>query len=191
LVFSDNIEKNLPRGLNMMSGGAVLMVIYLAGGCFWGVEEFMSRIPGVVETTVGYANGATENPTYEEVCSGKTGYAETVEVRYDPGVVSLDAVLRAYFSVIDPVSVNRQGNDRGSQYRTGVYYVRPEDRETALGVFAAVQREYSSPLAVELKPLENFSMAEEYHQKYLKKNPNGYCHIDLNALDGLDLGGGK
>ena len=161
------------------------MVIYLAGGCFWGVEAFMSEIPGVEETRVGYANGHSENPTYEEVCTGGTGHAEAVEVRYNPDVVSLVSVLNTFFAIINPVSVNRQGDDCGSQYRTGVYYVRPEDRQTASGVFEEIQKKYSEPLATELKPLENFSGAEEYHQKYLEKNPNGYCHIDMSLLDGL------
>ena len=166
-------------------GGEMLLVIYLAGGCFWGVEAFMSQIPGVIETRVGYANGTTENPTYQEVCTGRTGHTETVEVRYDPGVVPLDSVLKAYFVIIDPTSVNRQGNDVGSQYRTGVYYVRPEDREIASKVFEEIRKTYSQPLATELKPLENFSIAEEYHQKYLEKNPNGYCHVDMSKLEGL------
>ena len=163
------------------------MLIYLAGGCFWGVEAFMLEIPGVVETRVGYANGSVKNPTYEEVCTGATGHAETVAVRYDPDRVSLVSILRAFFEVIDPVSVNRQGDDSGIQYRTGVYYVRPEDFKTASGVFEEIQKKYSEPLATELKPLENFSDAEEYHQKYLEKNPNGYCHIDMGKIDCLNF----
>ena len=166
-------------------GGEVLLVIYLAGGCFWGVEAFISQIPGVVETRVGYANGTTENPTYQEVCTGRTGHTETVEVRYNPSVASLNSVLKAFFEIIDPTSVNRQGNDVGSQYRTGVYYVRPEDREIVSKVFEEIRKTYSLPLATELKPLENFSVAEEYHQKYLEKNPNGYCHIDMSKLKEL------
>ena len=145
----------------------------------------MLMIPGVGDTRVGYANGHAENPTYEEVCTGATGHAETVEVRYDPDVVPLVSILKAFFEIIDPTSVNRQGNDCGSQYRTGVYYVRPEDEETASEVFEKIRKKYSEPLATELKPLENFSAAEEYHQKYLEKNPNGYCHIDMSLLDGL------
>ena len=163
------------------------MVIYLAGGCFWGVEAFMSMIPGVTETRVGYANGNKENPSYQEVCTGSTAHAETVEVHYDQNQVSLVSILKAYFEIIDPISVNRQGGDCGSQYRTGVYYIRPEDRETASKVFEEIQRKYSQPLATELKPLENFSDAEVYHQKYLEKNPKGYCHIDMSILDGLEF----
>lgn len=160
-----------------------MAVIYLAGGCFWGVEAFISGLPGVAETSVGYANGMTENPTYQDVCSGGTGHAETVEARYDPDIVPLETILRAYFTIIDPISVNRQGNDRGTQYRTGVYYVRPEDEAIAAEVFKSMRQKYADPLAVELKPLENFSKAEEYHQKYLEKNPGGYCHIDLSVLN--------
>ena len=164
-----------------------LSVIYLAGGCFWGVEAFMSMIPGVTETRVGYANGSTVNPSYEEVCTGSTGHAETVEVRYDPDQVSLVSILKAFFEIIDPISVNHQGDDHGSQYRTGVYYVSPEDEETASKIFEVIQGKYSQPLATELKPLENFSDAEEYHQKYLDKNPKGYCHIDMSIFDGLEF----
>ena len=147
----------------------------------------MSQIPGVVETCVGYANGTTENPTYQEVCTGATGHAETVEVCYDPDAVSLDSILKAYFAIIDPVSVNRQGEDTGSQYRTGVYYVRQEDVPTASKVFGEIQKKYTQLLATELRPLKYFSAAEEYHQKYLEKNPNGYCHIDMSLLDGLEF----
>ena len=160
-------------------------VIYLAGGCFWGVEAFMSEIPGILETRVGYANGTTENPTYQEVCTGTTGHAETVEVRYDSNAVSLGSVLKAFFAIIDPTSVNRQGNDFGSQYRTGVYYIDEVDREAASKVFEEIRKNYAAPLATELEPLGNFSAAEEYHQKYLEKNPGGYCHIDMSLLDGL------
>lgn len=146
----------------------------------------MARIPGVAETTVGYANGTTENPTYEEVCRDDTGHAETVEVLYDPEQVSLEKLLAAFFSIIDPMSKNRQGGDVGAQYRTGVYYTSPEDRETAEKAFAEIQTKYEKPLAVELKPLVNFFIAEEYHQDYLEKNPNGYCHVDFGKLKQLD-----
>jgi peptide methionine sulfoxide reductase msrA/msrB len=159
-----------------------LKTIYLGGGCFWGVQAFMARVTGVVETRVGYANGKTENPTYEEVCRGDTEHAETVEVVYDPERISLEKLLTTFFTIIDPLSKNRQGADVGTQYRTGVYYVAPEDRETAGRVFARESAKHSRPIAVELAPLSNFYMAEEYHQDYLKKNPNGYCHIDLGKL---------
>ncbi|MDR1874301.1 MAG: peptide-methionine (S)-S-oxide reductase MsrA [Synergistaceae bacterium] len=157
--------------------------IYLAGGCFWGVEAFIARVPGVAETTVGYANGTTENPTYEQVCHENTGHAEAVRVVYDPRELPLEKLLNALFTIIDPLSENRQGADVGTQYRTGVYTVTPEDVPVAKRVFAAWEAKCGAPLAVELKPLENFYPAEEYHQDYLKKNPNGYCHVDLSRLD--------
>lgn len=159
--------------------------IYFAGGCFWGVEEYFSRIPGVQNVTVGYANGNTQNPTYEQVCSGKTGHAEAVHVVYDPQRVSLKTLAEQFFTIIDPVSVNRQGNDRGSQYRTGLYYVQAADRPVLEAVMAAEQKKYTKPLAVELRPLENYYLAEDYHQDYLKKNPGGYCHINFDTLQEL------
>ena len=159
--------------------------IYFAGGCFWGVEEYFSRIPGVADVTVGYANGAKENPTYKEVCSGKTGHAETVHVRYDPKEVSLQTLAAQFFKIIDPVSVNRQGNDVGSQYRTGIYFVNVEDEKILAAVMSEVQKNFAKPLAVELMPLKNYYPAEEYHQDYLKKNPRGYCHINFDSLKSL------
>ena len=155
---------------------------YLAGGCFWGVEAFMARVPGVADTTVGYANGRTANPTYEEVCRSDTGHAETVEVWYDPRQVSFEKLLSVFFTIIDPLSVNRQGGDIGTQYRTGVYYETEEDKKIAAGLFAVEQKKYSSPIAVELEPISNFYAAEEYHQDYLEKNPGGYCHVDFGKL---------
>jgi len=155
--------------------------IYFAGGCFWGVEEYFSQIPGVYDVTSGYANGNTENPSYEEVCSG-SGHAETVHVQYDPGVVSLKTLTKQLFKIINPVSKNRQGNDSGSQYRTGVYYTDEADRAVIQEVFDAEQEKYDGEIATELLPLEAFYMAEDYHQDYLKKNPGGYCHIDFSSL---------
>lgn len=157
--------------------------IYYAGGCFWGVEEYFSRIPGVHDVSVGYANGTTENPTYEDVCYRQTGHAETVHVRYDPDVVSLKTLTEHFFKIVDPVSVNKQGNDVGLQYRTGIYYVRESDKSALEAVMREAQKNYSAPLAVELLPLANYYPAEEYHQHYLKKNPGGYCHIDFSRLD--------
>ncbi len=154
--------------------------IWLAGGCFWGVEAYFSRVRGVLATTVGYANGKTENPTYEEVCSGKTGHAETVHVVYNPQVVSLDQLLRHFFRIIDPTARNRQGNDVGPQYRSGIYYRDPEDLPAIRSVVAEVQKEYHKLVVTEVLPLTNFYPAEEYHQKYLEKNPGGYCHVDLS-----------
>ena len=150
--------------------------IYLAGGCFWGTEKYLSLIKGVVETEVGYANGPTARPSYEDVCSG-SGHAETVRVVYQADEVALSRILELFYEVIDPVSVNRQGFDVGVQYRSGVYYVQEEDREVILQSLQTLQRRYEKPLAIEAAPLRNFYPAEAYHQKYLAKNPQGYCHI--------------
>lgn len=157
--------------------------IYLAGGCFWGTEKYLSLIRGVVSTEVGYANGNTENPTYEEVCTQNTGHAETVRVIYDPNIISLEFLLELFHKSIDPVSVNRQGNDYGTQYRTGIYYVDETDLEVIQRSIAELQKEYDKPIAIEVEPLRNFTRAEEYHQKYLDKNPNGYCHIPKNKFE--------
>ncbi len=154
--------------------------IYFAGGCFWGVEEYFSRINGVVETKVGYANGTKENPTYEEVCTGTTRHAETVYIRYDESVITLEELLQKFFNIIDPTSLNRQGGDIGNQYRTGVYYVNEKDKNIIAKYMDEVQKNYKEKIVTELLPLSSFYLAEEYHQKYLKKNPNGYCHIDLS-----------
>jgi peptide methionine sulfoxide reductase msrA/msrB len=162
-----------------------LREIYLAGGCFWGVEAFIARVPGVAATSVGYANGKTENPTYEEVCHEDTGHAETARVLYDPRELPLEKLLDAFFTIIDPLSKNRQGGDVGTQYRTGVYTTDPDDLSAAGRVFARQATKWDRPLAVELKPLENFYPAEEYHQSYLEKNPNGYCHVNFGKLDEL------
>lgn len=151
--------------------------IYLAGGCFWGMEKYIASIRGVTQTQVGYANGKTENPTYEDVCHRDTGHAETVRVVYDPGKVPLSFLLSLYFEAIDPTSVNRQGGDSGTQYRTGIYYTDAADRAVAEASLKALQATLRAPVAVELLPLDNFWPAEAYHQKYLDKNPTGYCHI--------------
>ena len=157
--------------------------IYLAGGCFWGVEAYFERIPGVVDAVSGYANGKTENPTYQDVIYRGTGHAETVEVTYDPARISLSQLLEYYFRVIDPTLLNRQGNDRGVQYRTGVYYTDEQEQSIIHQAIKKEQVKYKRPIVVENKPLKGFYIAEEYHQDYLAKNPNGYCHIDLNLAD--------
>lgn len=157
-------------------------VIYLAGGCFWGVEKLVQSIPGVIEGTSGYANGTIVNPTYEQVCEGTTNFRETVRVEYDPSIVSLDTILYAYFSVVDPTIENRQGNDIGTQYQTGIYY---SDEQSMNTIKKIVENEKSrvDTFKVEVKPLENFYEAEEYHQNYLDKNPSGYCHISKAEFD--------
>ena len=150
--------------------------IYLAGGCFWGVQRFIDQFDGVLETEVGYANGPDAAPSYQEVCAS-SGHAETVRVRYDEEKLGLARLLEYYFMVIDPLSVNRQGGDAGIQYRTGVYYTDPAQLPEIEAAFAREREKAGAPLAVELQPLRNFFPAEEYHQKYLDKNPGGYCHI--------------
>ncbi len=156
--------------------------IWFAGGCFWGVEAYMRRVLGVAKTSVGYANGKSENPSYEDVCTGKTGHAETVYILYDPEVVTLEKLLQEFFIIIDPTSFNRQGNDTGSEYRTGIYYKHIADEETIREFISKQQEKTSKPILTEIKPLYSYSLAEEYHQSYLEKNPNGYCHIDLSRV---------
>lgn len=151
--------------------------IYLAGGCFWGTEHFLRQIRGVTDTEVGYANSEKPQPGYREVCSGSTHAAETVRVEYDPEQLSLDRLLRLYFKTIDPTSKDRQGNDRGSQYRTGIYYTDSADRPVIEEALSELARQYEKPLAVEFLALQNFYKAEDYHQDYLLNNPGGYCHI--------------
>ena len=150
--------------------------IYLAGGCFWGLQKFLDQFDGVIRTEVGYANGPDRAPSYQEVCSN-SGHAETVRVDYDDSVLDLEGLLDYYFMVIDPLSVNRQGNDTGIQYRTGIYYTDEAQRSSIRKVFGREQEKAGVPLAVAIEPLRNFFPAEEYHQKYLDKNPGGYCHI--------------
>ena len=147
------------------------------------MEEYYSRIPGVADAVSGYANGTVANPTYEQVCAHVTGHAETVRVTYDPAVISLKTLVEQLFCIINPLSVNRQGNDIGDQYRTGVYYTDAADLPVIEAVFAAEQAKHDRKLAVELAPLECFYEAEEYHQDYLKKNPGGYCHISFDSLE--------
>ena len=157
--------------------------IYLAGGCFWGIEKYLSGIKGVVSTETGYANGNMENPTYEDVCGKKTGCAEAVRVIYRPAEISLELILKLFYDVIDPLAKNRQGNDIGTQYRTGIYYKDPQDREVIESSLNELQKNYSREIAVESGPLQNYYTAEEYHQKYLDKNPGGYCHIGKDKFE--------
>ena len=157
--------------------------IYFAGGCFWGTEHYFKQIAGVLDTEVGFANGHTENPTYQEVYTDSTGYAETVHVRYNPDIASLEFLLRMFFKAIDPTSLNRQGHDEGTRYRTGIYYRDAEDLPIIEKVYQEEQKGYSQPLVVEKQSLENFYKAEEYHQDYLDKNPDGYCHLPLSLFE--------
>lgn len=157
--------------------------IYFAGGCFWGTEHFLKMIRGVESTEVGYANGNIKNPTYEQVCTGSTDFAETVKVVYDPQQVKLKMLIDLFFKTIDPTSINRQGNDRGSQYRTGIFYTDEADLPLIKAAVAELAKDYSKPLVVEIKPLSNFYKAEDYHQDYLDKHPSGYCHISPELFD--------
>lgn len=157
--------------------------IYLAGGCFWGTEKYMQEIAGVIETQVGYANGKTQAPTYQQVCRENTGHAETVRVVYDGQQAPLSWLLGLFYRIIDPTAVDQQGGDIGHQYRTGIYYTSQEDKPVIEASLAKLQEKYEKPLAIEALPLQNFYPAEEYHQKYLDKNPTGYCHVPWDAID--------
>lgn len=159
--------------------------VWLAGGCFWGVQAFLSKLPGVIHTEVGYANGKTENPTYEDVCRKDTGHAETVYVRYNPYKISLEKLLDYFFRIIDPTTLNKQGNDVGTQYRTGIYYRSTEDKRIIENYIRNRQNDYKRRIMTEVIPLKNYYKAEEYHQEYLDKNPGGYCHIDLSVLNDI------
>ena len=153
-----------------------MKTVYLAGGCFWGVQKFFDQFDGVLATETGYANGPDAAPSYRDVCAG-SGHAETVKITYDPDRISLTALLHRYFLVIDTLSVNQQGNDRGIQYRTGIYYTEESQLPEIRAVMKEQEEKAGAKLAVETAPLRNFFSAEEYHQKYLEKNPGGYCHI--------------
>lgn len=153
-----------------------MKTIWLAGGCFWGTQKFFDQFEGVVRTETGYANGPEKKPSYEDVCAD-SGHAETVRIDYDERRISLTQLLQYYFTVIDPLSVNRQGHDSGIQYRTGIYYEDEKDLEEIRAEYSRQEEKAGARLAVEVEPLRNFFPAEEYHQKYLDKNPGGYCHI--------------
>ena len=156
-----------------------MKTIYLAGGCFWGVEKYFSMAKGVVSTKVGYANGSIKNPSYEDLKKGRDDASETVKIEYDETVVSLEKLLEYYLRVVDPYSLNKQGEDEGIQYRTGIYFEDETDEKIIKDYFASVLED---DYLIEVLPLRSFYDAEEYHQKYLDKNPDGYCHIRLNFL---------
>jgi peptide methionine sulfoxide reductase msrA/msrB len=164
-------------------GGRDVATIYLAGGCFWGLEKYMAAVCGVVEAEAGYANGVIESPTYEDVTTGRSGFAETVRVDYDPAVAPLPFLLDLFYEAIDPTSLNRQGNDVGTQYRSGVYYADPADLPIIERSLSQLQEQYDEPVVVEAGPLTSYAPAEEYHQDYLDKNPGGYCHIGLDLFE--------
>ena len=158
-----------------------MKTIYLAGGCFWGMQKYFDQFDGVLRTEAGYANGPDRAPTYQEVCAD-SGHAETVRIDYDEDRITLKEILDRYFMVIDPLSVNRQGHDEGIQYRTGIYYTEDSQIPEIRGVYDREEAKAGTKLAVEVEPLHNFFAAEEYHQKYLDKNPGGYCHIPAKFM---------
>ena len=159
-----------------------MKTIYLAGGCFWGTQHFFDQYSAVLHTRVGYANGETEHPSYEDVKYRHTGHAETVEIQYDEEAMPTERLLAYYFLTVDPLSVNRQGEDVGTQYRTGIYYTDESLLPAITAAVAAEEKKVGAKLAVEVAPLANFYPAEEYHQDYLEKNPGGYCHIPLSLM---------
>lgn len=164
----------------------MMKTIYLAGGCFWGVEAYFQGVDGVVDTTVGYAQGSIQAPSYEDVCTGKTGHTETVEIVYDEQRVSLHVLFTHFFRIINPTWLNRQGEDRGTQYRTGIYSKDKADLIEAEQYIQMRQVDYTQPIVVEVEALQSFFEAEEYHQDYLKKNPTGYCHVDLSYIPKIE-----
>jgi len=165
------------------SGGNLMSKIYLAGGCFWGLEKYLSGIRGVTSTQVGYANGNTSHPTYEDVCNKNTGHAETVKVHYNPDIMTLPFLLNLFYDAIDPTSVNRQGGDHGSQYRIGIFYTEAADAAIIELSIGNLQKKHDKKIVIQVQTLDNFYPAEEYHQKYLDKNPNGYCHIGRDKFE--------
>lgn len=178
---SDN--KIVAKQKEMNLEGKNIKEIYFAGGCFWGTEHLFQQIRGVVATEVGYANGKIKNPTYEQVISHTTGFTETVKVKYDVDQVDLKLLIDLYFKSIDPTTLNRQGNDVGDNYRSGIYFT---DKETEATVKSEVQKlaaNYKKPVVVETVNLKNFYKAEDYHQDYLDKNPGGYCHIEPGIFE--------
>lgn len=180
LTYADNTTSSKEQKMTMESKQEQ-RIIYLAGGCFWGLEAYMERIQGVTDAVSGYANGKGDTTNYQLLHA--TDHAETVKVTYDPNKISLDKLLQYYFRVIDPTSINKQGNDRGRQYRTGIYYQNEQDKAVIEAALKTLQSKYQEPIRIEVEPLKNYVEAEEYHQDYLKKNPNGYCHIDIKKAD--------
>ncbi len=159
--------------------------IVLAGGCFWGTQSYFKNIIGVIDTEVGYANGNCEETDYQAVCDNLTNHAEVVKIIYDNNIINLEKLLEYYYQVIDPTSLNKQGNDIGQQYRTGIYYINESDILTIRQSLKELQNKYRSKIVVECLPLLNYCKAEEHHQDYLDKNPNGYCHISKELIDSV------
>jgi methionine-S-sulfoxide reductase len=179
LLFETGLTEQ-KKGRKIMDKKPTETAIF-AAGCFWGVEEYFSRVKGVIKSESGYTGGTKKNPTYEEVCTGKTGHAESIRVNYDPEVVSYERLLKHFWEIHDPTSLNRQGNDIGSQYRSVIFYADPKQEMVAKASLERLEKsgKYSPKIVTEILPVKEFYLAEEYHQDYLKKNPGGYCHIDL------------
>ena len=179
-MVEETNKKMTPAQRDAALGNATETAIF-AAGCFWGVEEYFSRVKGVIKSESGYTGGNKKNPTYEEVCTGKTGHAESVRVIFDPKVVSYEKLLQHFWEIHDPTSLNKQGNDIGSQYRSAIFYTNPEQERAAKASLERLAKsgKYSKKIVTEILPAKEFYLAEEYHQDYLKKNPHGYCHIDL------------
>ena len=169
------------KGTKKMNKSDKVKEIHLAGGCFWGLEAYMQKLNGVEDAISGYANGKTENPTYYDLHT--SGHAETVKVIYKPEIITLEDLLTHYLRVVNPVSVNKQGNDVGTQYRSGIYYTDNNDKKVIDNILKKEQTKHDKPIAIEVLPLKHFFEAEEYHQDYLEKNPGGYCHIDLSLAE--------
>lgn len=157
--------------------------LYLAGGCFWGAEHYLQLINGITFTEVGFANGNISNPTYEEVYTDTTGFAETVHLKYDTTIIDLPFLIELFFKAIDPTSLNKQGEDEGTRYRTGIYYTHHEDERIIKDKVLELSKSYDKPICVEVEPLRNFYPADTYHQDYLNKNPNGYCHLPIELFE--------
>jgi peptide methionine sulfoxide reductase msrA/msrB len=177
----DSIPAVYANVRTLLKQAPFIQKLYFAGGCFWGVEAYFEKIEGVEDAVSGYANGTIDNPKYDQVILGNTGFTETVEVRYDATLVSLERLISHYFKIIDPTSLNKQGNDVGTQYRTGIYYLNKDEQRTIDKMLTLEQLKWDKKIVIENKPLVNFYLAEEYHQDYLAKNPSGYCHVDLSS----------
>ncbi len=174
----ENKEGSMLEGEKRADG---LKEIYFAGGCFWGVEGYFKKVKGVEDTNTGYANGKSDDATYRGL--HESDHAETVQIVYDENVVSLEELLVRFFSIIDPTSLNKQGNDHGRQYRTGIYYKDSGVKPVVDNFISFMQKKIKGKILVEVEPLKHFILAEEYHQDYLDKNPGGYCHINLSEAN--------
>lgn len=170
-----------------MDGGIVMKKIVVAGGCFWGVQEYYRRLKGIIESKVGYAQGSVDNPTYEQVKSQSTNHREVVELIYDEQIISLEKIVEVLFRFIDPTIENQQGEDVGTQYQCGIYYETDEEMQIINTKVMDLGKGYSVPLKIEIEKLKCFYDAEEYHQMYLVKNPTGYCHVNFSSIKPEEL----